>query len=610
MNKNREAIRYKKNDTVKLEITDLTAEGMGVGKIDGYALFVKDAVVGDVLDARIVKTKKNYGYARIERIVSPSAMRIPARCILARRCGGCQIQEMDPKGQLDFKQNKVRNNLIRIGGFDPAFIDEVMEPIIGMEDPWRYRNKAQYPIGTDKDGNPVAGFYAGRTHSIIPCTDCALAPSENSTILGIILEHMRRHDILPYDERDGSGTVRHVMIRKGFATGEIMVCLVIKQADVRSSYGSGSPEKGQNTGCMSSGKRVMGNDRAQSRRIGLKEQEESESYDRKDTETEYIRGQSELIGKLREVPGMKSVCVSINNDNTNVIMGTEIHTLFGSDRISDVLLGKKFEISPLSFYQINPVQVERLYGTAIEYAGLTGSEEVWDVCCGIGTISICMTEKAGRVHGLEIVPEAIEDAKRNAALNNVDNVDFICAAAEEYLPAYMDMITADVVVLDPPRKGMDEAALAAIADVAPEKIVYVSCDSATLARDLKYLTDRGYKLKKVRCTDMFSQTVHVETVVLLTQRKPDMSIEITMNEEDLELTRAEAKATYKEITDYVMNKYGLKVNNLYVAQVKREFGIIERENYNKGKEGHHIPQVTPEKREAIIDALRFYKMIV
>ncbi|HCM91020.1 MAG TPA: 23S rRNA (uracil(1939)-C(5))-methyltransferase RlmD, partial [Lachnospiraceae bacterium] len=195
-----EEIRYKKNDTVKLEITDLTAEGMGVGKIDGYALFVKDAVVGDVIDARIVKTKKNYGYARIERIVSPSAMRIPARCILARRCGGCQIQEMDPKGQLDFKQNKVRNNLIRIGGFDPAFIDEVMEPIIGMEDPWRYRNKAQYPIGTDKDGNPVAGFYAGRTHNIIPCTDCALAPSENSTILGIILEHMRRHDILPYDE--------------------------------------------------------------------------------------------------------------------------------------------------------------------------------------------------------------------------------------------------------------------------------------------------------------------------------------------------------------------------------------------------------------------------
>ena len=532
MNKNREAIRYKKNDTVKLEITDLTAEGMGVGKIDGYALFVKDAVVGDVIDARIVKTKKNYGYARIERIVSPSAMRIPARCILARRCGGCQIQEMDPKGQLDFKQNKVRNNLIRIGGFDPAFIDEVMEPIIGMEDPWRYRNKAQYPIGTDKDGNPVAGFYAGRTHSIIPCTDCALAPSENSTILGIILEHMRRHDILPYDETDGSGTVRHVMIRKGFATGEIMVCLVIKHPDVRSPCGSGSPEKGQNTGCMSSGKRVMGNYRAQSRRIGLKEQEESESYDRKDTKTEYIRGQSELIGKLREVPGMKSVCVSINNDNTNVIMGTEIHTLFGSDRISDVLLGRKFEISPLSFYQINPVQVERLYGTAIEYAGLTGSEEVWDVCCGIGTISICIAEKAGRVHGLEIVPEAIEDAKRNAALNNVDNVDFICAAAEEYLPVHMDMLTADVIVLDPPRKGMDEAALAAIADVAPEKIVYVSCDSATLARDLKYLVSVGYELKKVRACDMFAQTVHVETVCLLGRRKPDDTIKVSVNMDD------------------------------------------------------------------------------
>ena len=469
-------MEYKKNDMVRLEITDMTAEGMGVGKIDGYALFVKDAIVGDVLDVRIVKVKKNYGYGRVEKIIRPSSDRVKPRCPIARQCGGCQIQELKYDVQLKLKQNKVRNNLIRIGGFTPGQTDSVIEPMIGMDDPWRYRNKAQYPTGTDKEGNPVAGFYAGRTHSIIPCTDCVLLPEENSTILEIVLEHMKRHGITAYDENDGSGTVRHVMIRKGFATGEIMVCLVITHMGKRRAGEAGGVVPKQ-----------------------------------------YITGQNELIYKLCEIPGMKSVCVSVNNDNTNVIMGNETHTLYGSDMINDILLGKRFEISPLSFYQVNPVQVEKLYGTAIEYAGLTGNEEVWDVCCGIGTISICMSDKAKCVHGLEIVPEAIEDAKRNAALNNADNVEFICAAAEEFLPAHKDRITADVVVLDPPRKGMDEAALLAIVDIKPDKIVYVSCDSATLARDLKYLTGYGYELKKVRCTDMFSQTVHIETVCLLTR---------------------------------------------------------------------------------------------
>jgi 23S rRNA (uracil1939-C5)-methyltransferase len=469
-------MEYKKNDMVRLEITDMTAEGMGVGKIDGYALFVKDAIVGDVLDVRIVKVKKNYGYGRVEKIIRPSSDRVKPRCPIARQCGGCQIQELKYDAQLKLKQNKVRNNLIRIGGFTPGQTDSVMELMIGMDDPWRYRNKAQYPTGTDKEGNTVAGFYAGRTHSIIPCTDCVLLPEENSTILEIVLEHMKRHGITAYDENDGSGTVRHVMIRKGFATGEIMVCLVITHTGKRRAGEAGGvvPE-------------------------------------------EYITGQNELIYKLCEIPGMKSVCVSVNNDNTNVIMGNETHTLYGSDTINDILLDKRFEISPLSFYQVNPVQVEKLYGTAIEYAGLTGNEEVWDVCCGIGTISICMSDKAKCVHGLEIVPEAIEDAKRNAALNNADNVEFICAAAEEYLPAHKDQITANVVVLDPPRKGMDEAALLAIVGIKPDKIVYVSCDGATLARDLKYLTGYGYELKKVRCTDMFSQTVHIETVCLLTR---------------------------------------------------------------------------------------------
>lgn len=509
-------MEHKKNEIVRLEITDMTAEGMGVGKSGGYALFVKDAVIGDVLDARIVKVKKNYGYGRVEKIVSPSSLRVSPECPIARQCGGCQIQELSYEGQLDFKQNKVRNSLIRLGGFTPELIDSVTEHIIGMDDPRRYRNKAQYPVGTDKSGRAVAGFYAGRTHSIIPCTDCVLVPEENSTILDTVLKHMGKYNIAAYNESDGSGMMRHVMIRKGFNTGEIMVCLVIK-------YKAG----GNRNYCI-----------------------DSTACENPSEITVYIPGQKELTDKLCEIPGMRSVCVSINNDNTNVIMGNEIHTIYGSDRINDILLGKKFEISPLSFYQVNPVQVEKLYGTAIEYAGLTGNEEVWDICCGIGTISLCMADKAGIVHGLEIVPEAINDAKRNARLNNVDNAEFICAAAEEYLPHHKDEIRADVVVLDPPRKGMDEAALAAVAGIAPDRIVYVSCDPATLARDLKYLTGCGYELKKVRCTDMFCQTVHVEVVSLLQRvsntRERTITLDVEMEDYHRIKNRTEVTADATE----------------------------------------------------------------
>jgi 23S rRNA (uracil1939-C5)-methyltransferase len=459
---------YHKNQILTVTIDDIGAGGEGIGKFEGYTLFIKDAVPGDVVEARLTKIKKNYAYARCEKIITPSKKRAVPFCREYRRCGGCQIQALSYEEQLRFKENKVKNDLARIGGIPADVIESVFEPIIAMDEPKRYRNKSQYPIGTDANGNPVAGFYAGRTHSIIPCTDCGLAPEENSMILGIILDHMRQYKIPAYDESKGSGIIRHVMVRKGYRTGEIMVCLVITHTQKGLSIEDG-----------------------------------------------FIPEQSELIEKLCTVQGMTSVCVSINNDNTNVIMGNEIHTLFGSDKINDVLLGKKFEISPLSFYQINPVQVEKLYSTAIEYANLSGIEEVWDVCCGIGTISICMSGNAKLVHGLEIVPEAIEDAKKNAKLNGIENADFICAAAEDYLPAHKEDITADVIVLDPPRKGMDEAALCAIADVSPDRIVYVSCDSATLARDIKYLTGRGYEVKRIRCTDMFPQTVHVETVCLL-----------------------------------------------------------------------------------------------
>ncbi len=462
---------YRKNQILTVTIEDIGNNGEGIGRTDGYTLFVKDALCGDTVRARLTKVKKNYAYARCEEIITPSPERTEPFCPEHRRCGGCQIQAMSYDAQLHFKEKKVKNNLLRIGGIAHEELERVFEPIIGMDEPLRYRNKAQYPVGRDANGNIVAGFYAGRTHSIIPCTDCMLSPEENKDILGIILGHMKENNIEPYDETTGEGVVRHILIRKGFATGQIMVCLVINLKGRRSAA----------------------------------------------SDNVYLPRQDELAEKLSQISGMTSICVSINNENTNVIMGEEIHTIWGEDKITDILLGKRFEISPLSFYQVNPVQTEKLYSVAKEYADLSGHEEVYDICCGIGTIAICMSDKAKVVHGLEIVPEAIEDAKKNAVANNAANTDFVCAAAEKYLPEHRDEINADVIVLDPPRKGMETEALEAIAGAAPKRIVYVSCDSATLARDIKYLYEHGYRLTRARCVDLFPHTTHVETVTLLSK---------------------------------------------------------------------------------------------
>lgn len=460
-------MEHQKNEILTVVIDDIGRDGEGIGRYEGYTLFVKDALCKDTVEAKLTKVKKNYAYARCERIVIPSPDRTTPFCDDHRRCGGCQIQALSYKAQLRFKENKVKNDLMRIAGLPEDRIDDAYDGIIGMDDPVRYRNKSQYPVGCTARGEIVAGFYAKRTHDIIPCRDCGIAPFENAKIVSVVVDHMRQYGIKPYDEKDGSGTIRHIVIRKGFATGQIMVCLVIKHS------GKGSRDK------------------------------------------EYIAGQKELIEKLDSIEGVTSVCISINNENTNVIMGKESVTIFGSNTIKDELLGKTFEISPESFFQVNPVQTEKLYTAAIEYADLSGNEEVWDICCGIGTISLCLADKAGSVHGLEIVPEAIEDAGKNAAANKVENVDFICADAAEYLYDHKDEIKADVIVVDPPRKGMEEKALSAICEVFPKRIVYVSCDSATLSRDIRYLAEKGYDLKKFTCVDMFPHSVHIETACLL-----------------------------------------------------------------------------------------------
>ena len=426
---------YQKNDVLTVKIEDMGHDGEGIGKCEGYTLFVKDTVIGDLAEVKVIKAKKNYGYARLMRLIEPSVHRVEPVCPVARPCGGCQLQMLDYAEQLRFKEKKIAGNLQRIGGMTEI----PMEPIVGMENPFRYRNKAQFPIGQDRNGKLITGFYAGRTHQIMENRNCYLGVEQNEEILNRILAWMEENGVPAYNEETGKGLVRHVLIRFGFM----------------------------------------------------------------------------------------SITLSVNRERTNVIMGKEIRCLWGQGYITDYIGTVKYRISPLSFYQVNPAQTEKLYGLALEYAGLTGNETVWDLYCGIGTISLFLAQKAKKVYGVEIVPEAIADAKNNAKINEIENAEFFVGKSEEILPAYYEQYAkdhpgehahADVIVVDPPRKGCEENLLHTMASMQPDRIVYVSCDSATLARDVKVLGELGYEVKKVRGVDQFPMTCHVETVVLL-QRK-------------------------------------------------------------------------------------------
>ncbi|SER97582.1 23S rRNA (uracil(1939)-C(5))-methyltransferase RlmD [Lachnobacterium bovis] len=492
-----------KNDIFQVEIMDIGVDGEGIGKYEGITFFIKDAVVGDLVEAKITKLKKNYGYARVEKIIKPSSDRVELKCSIAKRCGGCQIQQVSYQRQLKFKEDKVKNNLIRIGKFTKEEIESVFEPIVGMDDPFRYRNKAQYPVGMDKEGNIVTGFYAQRSHDIISIenNDCKLGITENAKILDLVKEYMQENSIKPYNENTKKGLVRHILIRKGFDTNQIMVCLIIN-GDI-------------------------------------------------------LPKQEKLIEKLKGIQGMTSISINKNKENTNVILGKETVVIWGESYIKDFITlnevnrdktgrisfqrtDKKvgYQISAQSFFQVNPQQTEKLYSLALDYAGLKGEESVWDLYCGIGTISLFLANKAKNVYGVEIVEQAIEDAKRNAKLNNINNAKFFVGKAEDVISQFYqknnidgdntskqsidtsvdeEMMKPDIIVVDPPRKGCDNLCLDTILNMAPPKIVYVSCDSATLARDLRYLCEGGYELKKVCPVDQFAQTTHVETVVLLTR---------------------------------------------------------------------------------------------
>ena len=546
-------MEFRKNDLVTLEIEDCGIDGEGIGKADGFTVFVKDAVIGDTVTAKIIKAKKNYGYGRLMEVLKPSPYRVEPKCEFARQCGGCQLQALSYDQQLVFKTNKVKGHLERIGGFT----DIPMEPIIGMDELFHYRNKAQFPVGRNKEGKIVTGFYAGRTHNIIENRDCALGVAENKEVLDRVIAHMEKYGIEPYNEATGKGLVRHVLIRYGYFTKEVMVCLILN--------GNKIPKEEQ------------------------------------------------LVKSLCEIPGMTSITINVNKKHSNVILGEEIRLLWGQEYITDRIGDISYQISPLSFYQVNPMQTQKLYAKALEYADLHGQETVWDLYCGIGTISLFLAQKAKFVRGVEIVPAAIENAKENAKLNGLENTEFFVGKAEEVLPREYKKngVYADVIVVDPPRKGCDETLLETMVEMNPERIVYVSCDSATLARDLKYLCERGYELRKVCPVDQFGMTVHVETVVLLSKGEIDSKkVRVEFSLENMDMSGFQKGATYPQIKEYVQEHSGLKVSSLYISQVKRKCGLDVGDSYNKPKsENSKQPQCPLEKGVAIMEALRYYGMI-
>ena len=556
---------FEKNEILELQIEAIGSEGEGIAHANGYTLFVKDTVPGDRIEARVVKAGKSYGYARCERIIEPSKDRIEPVCPISKRCGGCQFQHLSYEAELKFKQEKVFNCIKRIGGFSDEAIP--MLPIIGCEEIMHYRNKAQFPVGVNKVGETVTGFYAERSHEIVDTTKCYIQFEENELILDTLMAFMKKYKISAYEERinpktkkpeKARGLVRHIMTRKGFATGEIGICVVIN--------GDALPKADEFIAMV----------------------------------LKAFEGRSDVR--------ISSICVNINKKVTNVIFGDELRCIYGKPYIVDMIEDVKFKISPFSFYQVNPAQTMKLYGKALEFAGLTGEEVVWDLYCGIGTISLFLAKKAKEVYGVEIVEAAVVNARENAELNGMSNMHFTVGKAEDEAKK---LPKPDVIVVDPPRKGCDEKLLETIMNYKPRRVVYVSCDPATLARDLKVLCGNGgYRLDKVQAVDQFSRGVHVEAVTLLSKLDVDKHISVEIELDEMDLTSAESKATYAQIKEYVWNKFQLKVSTLYIAQIKRKYGIELREHYNKSKkEKQIIPQCTPEKEEAIMDALRHFKMI-
>ena len=540
-----------KNQCFEMTCDAFGQDAQGVCRHEGMAVFVPGLLPGERALVRIVKPEKRYAFGRVEKLLEKSPSRAEPFCPIYKRCGGCVCQHMTYEVSLAFKRQQVQDLLRRVGGLSIK-----VPPVWGMAHPFGYRNKGAYPVA-QTDGAPVCGFFAPRSHDLVPLPEngCAIQGEDSAKATQAVLNWMRENSVPAYDEQTGRGLVRHIMTRST-TSGELMVVIVVTRADIPKA--------------------------------------------------------SRLIELLRAaVPGLCSVCLSVNSRRTNVILGTDIRVLWGKAAMEDTLCGLRFSVSPLSFFQVNPQQTERLYGLALEYAGLTGAETVVDAYCGAGTISLLLAQKAKKVIGIEIVPEAIQNANENAARNGIANAEFHVGATEELLPKLVENgLRPDVIVLDPPRKGCDPAVLQAIIAAAPKRVVYVSCGAPTLARDAKLLTEGGYAAERVQCVDMFCWTGAVETVMSLVQQNPDDIVKVGIDADELAVTKAESKATYGEIQTRVKEQTGLNVTPLYIAQVKRKHGIIERECYNKAKsESAKMLICPPDKEKAIEEALRFFGMI-
>ena len=544
-----------KNQILTLRIERLSSDGSGVAHSpDGETVFVPGAAPGDEADVRIVKDCKRYAFGILDHLRTPSPDRIPVDCAVAGPCGGCSLRHLDYTAELRAKQENVTDAFRRIGGLDVPVLDICPSPEVD-----RYRNKVQFPVGLDKDGNPCIGFYAGRTHRIVPCPDCKLQPGVLNDIGNALCRFFAENGIQPYNEETGRGLVRHIFLRRGAHSGQIMVCLVCTRPNLPHA--------------------------------------------------------DALCTRLREqFADIATILLNVNSKNTNVILGTETHTLYGPGYIEDTLCGVPVQLGPLSFYQVNTLAAERLYGIAAQYAQLTPDDLLLDLYCGMGTIGLSMVDHCRELVGVEIVPEAIESAKANAARMG-DAVAakscFFCAdAGQAATRLAAEGLHPDVVMLDPPRKGCDEATLSAVVRMAPRRVVYVSCNPATAARDAAWLEQNGYHAEKVQPVDLFPRTKHCEAVLLLSKLNVDHHIEVEVSMDELDVTAAESKATYNEIREHVWEHHQLKVSNLYIAQVKQKHGIIERENYNKPKsENAKQPKCPKEKEAAIVEALRHFQMI-
>lgn len=540
-----------KNKEYILQIESNGHQGEGVGKIDNFTVFIDGALKGEVVKIKLIKVNKNYGIGKLLEIISPSDERENPICSIYKRCGGCNLQHTAYEAQLNFKTERVKEVMKRIGKLENIKVHNTL----GMKNPYNYRNKVQLPVGRNKDGEVVVGFYASRSHDIINMEKCHIQDEVADKVVELTKRWIEKYNIETYNEEKHSGLIRHIMIRKGFKTGEVMIVLV--------------------------------------------------------TNGEKLPHSDEFVELMAEnIEGVASIIQNINKNKTNVILGEKSKTLYGKDTITDFIGEFKFNISPLSFFQVNSIQTEVLYEKALEYADLTGDETVFDAYCGTGTISLFLSQRAKKVYGVEIVTQAIENAKENAKANRVTNAEFIVGEAEKEIPKLIDSgIKADVVVVDPPRKGCEESLLEAIAKMSPQKIVYVSCDPATLARDLRILNDLGYKTLEVQPVDMFPQTTHVESVVLLSHKRADSFINIKMEYDD-DICRTPDRVTYKLIQEYIEDKYNFKVHTAYIAEVKRSLGLPMYDAPNTVEELKHPYKPAPEfKVEAIKDALRHFNVI-